>query len=110
VDYVGAKASAQSAGGVEDSPYGQLRFDVFDNHSSQVELTGMLIWWREASVAWLAMRIRNVGRGPALLGQDLADVWLRLLRRPLPRTSLTASGFVPLLHANSSDQVHASDN
>jgi hypothetical protein len=64
--------------GVEEGPYEKLRFDVFGNHSTEVELTGTPFWWREESLAWLAMRIRNVGRGPALIGQDITDVQLRL--------------------------------
>lgn len=54
-------------------------FDVFGHRSDRIELPETAKWWLGGSpaTAWVAVKIRNIGRGPAILGRERIDVYLQ---------------------------------
>ena len=54
-------------------------FDVFGHCSDRIELQETAKWWQGGSpnTAWVAVKIRNIGRGPAVVGRDRIDVYLQ---------------------------------
>jgi hypothetical protein len=54
-------------------------FDVFNNHSGRVATYHSAQWWQSdpTGPVWIAVTIRNTGRGSAVIGRDLDDVVLQ---------------------------------